>query len=123
MQYYDRRNVSLAKRLRKDMTPWERKLWYQFLRTYPVRFQRQKPIDSYIVDFYCASARLAIELNGSGHYEPDAMIKDEERTARLNLHHIKVLRFCNNDIMENFPGICDVIHAEVQQILGTTIKL
>ncbi len=123
MQYYDRRNVPLARELRKNMTPWERKLWYQFLRAYPVRFQRQKPIDRYIVDFYCASARLAVELDGGGHYEPETMIRDEARTACLNQHHIKVLRFCNADVMSNFSGVCDVIHAEVQQTLGKTYAM
>ena len=64
---YNKNNIHLAKNLRKNMTPWERKLWYQFLRSYPLRFQRQKAIDEYIVDFYCAKARIVIELDGGGH--------------------------------------------------------
>ena len=69
MKEYNRENIPLAKALRKNMTPWERKLWYQFLRSYPVRFQRQKAIGNYIADFYCAKAGLVIELDGSQHYE------------------------------------------------------
>ena len=63
---YDKRNIPRAKELRKNMTPWERKLWYEYLRQYPVRFQRQKAIGEYIADFYCAKARLVIELDGGG---------------------------------------------------------
>ena len=66
MKEYNKSNIPLAKALRKNMTPWERKLWYDFLRNYPVRFQRQKAIDNYIADFYCAKARLIIELDGGG---------------------------------------------------------
>jgi len=57
---YNKSNISLAKELRKNMTPWERKLWYEFLRSYPVRFQRQKAIGNYIADFYCAKDRLVL---------------------------------------------------------------
>ena len=68
MKDYNKENIPLAKTLRKNMTPRERKLWYDFLRYYPVRFQRQKAIGNYITDFYCAKARLVIELDGGGHY-------------------------------------------------------
>ena len=64
MKPYNKSNIPLAKNLRKNMTPWERKLWYEFLRDYPIRFQRQKSIGKYIVDFYCAKAKLIIELDG-----------------------------------------------------------
>ena len=68
MKEYNKVNIPLAKTLRKNMTPWERKLWYEFLRSYPIRFQRQKAIGNYIVDFYCAKVGLVIELDGGGHY-------------------------------------------------------
>ena len=64
------------------MTPWERKLWFDFLRNYPVRFQRQKAIDNYIADFYCAKARLVIELDGGGHYSEEQAEKDASRTSQ-----------------------------------------
>jgi len=62
MKVYNKENIPLAKVLRKNMTPWERKLWYNFLRNYPVRFQRQKAIGNYIADFYCAKARRFLNL-------------------------------------------------------------
>ena len=80
MLYYDKKNVPLARTLRKNMTPWENKLWYQYLRAYAPRFQRQKPIGSYIADFYCAKARLVVELDGSGHYTLEQQQADTRRT-------------------------------------------
>ena len=71
MKDYNKENIPLAKALRKNMTPWERKLWHDFLRNYPIRFQRQKAIGNYIADFYCAKARLVVELGGGGHYTPE----------------------------------------------------
>ncbi len=100
------------------MTPWERKLWYRFLRTYPVRFQRQKCIDNYIVDFYCFRAKLVIELDGSGHFFPEKEEKDRQRTKVLESYGLKVLRFCNTDIDKNFYGVCTVIDSEVKRFVG-----
>ena len=78
--FYDHKNVNLARNLRKEMTPWERKLWYCFLKDYPVRFLRQKTIEKYIVDFYCAKACLVVELDGGGHYTAQSQQEDAERT-------------------------------------------
>ena len=113
-------NIKLAKALRKNMTPWERKLWYDFLRTYPVRFQRQKAIGNYIADFYCAKAQLVIELDGGGHYEPEAQCRDDARTKELEKYGLKVLRLCNLDIDRNFEGVCAFIDMEVQKRLTGT---
>lgn len=112
--HYDHNNVQRAREMRKNMTPWEAKLWYQFLRHYPVRFQRQKPIDHYIVDFYCAKAKLIVELDGSGHYDPLSERKDKSRTEELEKYGLKVIRFCNLDIDKNFYGVCTVIDNEVK---------
>ena len=109
MKNYNKRNIPLAKTLRKNMTPWERKLWYEFLRNYPIRFQRQKAIGNYIVDFYCAKARLVIELDGSGHYFESQMQKDTIRTLELEKMNLKVLRICNLEIDKNFHGVCEYI--------------
>ena len=109
-------NQPFAKSMRKNMTPWERKLWYCFLRDYPIRFQRQKCIDNYIVDFYCFQAKLVIELDGGGHYYPEQIKKDEERTRILESYGLTVLRFCNIDIDKNFYGVCTVIDNEVKNI-------
>ena len=91
------------------MTKEERHLWYDFLRDYPVRFLRQKVIDNYIVDFYCHQARLIIELDGSQHYEEDAFRKDAIRTQRLEARGLTVLRIPNNEVNQNFRGVCEYI--------------
>lgn len=101
--------TSLAQKLRRTMTKEERKLWYNFLRTYPVQFRRQLVIGGYIVDFYCEKSKLAIELDGSQHYEPEAMEADQRRTAYLASQGISVMRFTNLDMKENFPGVCQAI--------------
>ena len=117
MKAYNKENIPLAKTLRKNMTPWERKLWYDFLRNYPVRFQRQKAIGNYIADFYCAKARLIIELDGGGHYTTEQKIKDEQRTNDLNTMNLTVARICNLDIDRNFHGVCAYIDRLVQNSL------
>ena len=86
MKDYNKENIPLAKTLRKNMTRWERKLWYDFLRYYHVRFQRQKAIGNYIADFYCAKARLVIELDGGRHYTAELARKDEMRTKGLRVY-------------------------------------
>ena len=106
-------NKPLAKALRKEMTPWERKLWYCFLKDYPVRFQRQKCIDNFIVDFYCFQGKIIIELDGGGHYEPNKVKADDKRTRILENYGLKVIRFCNTDIDKNFYGVCTMIDQEV----------
>ena len=112
---HNKQNESLARNLRKDMTPWERKLWHCFLKTYPVRFQRQKCIDNFIADFYCFQAKLVIELDGGGHYEPEQQKNDAIRTSIIERYGLKVLRFCNLDIDKNFYGVCTAIDNEVKQ--------
>ena len=117
MKQYNKSNIPLAKNLRKNMTPWERKLWYEFLREYPIRFQRQKAIGNYIVDFYCAKAKLVIELDGGGHYTEKKMEEDEIRTKYLENMDLNVLRICNLDIDKNFFNICDYIDECVRKSL------
>ena len=116
MKEYKKENIPLAKTLRKNMTPWERKLWYDFLRNYPVRFQRQKAIGNYIADFYCAKARLVIELDGGGHYTKEQVVKDANRTKELEFMNLTVLRICNVDINCNFRGVCEYIDLTVKNL-------
>ena len=123
MKEYNKKNIPLAKELRKNMTPWERKLWYEFLRSYPVRFQRQKAIGNYIVDFYCAKAQLVVELDGSGHYQNNQQVADAERTTILEKMGLKVIRICNLDINRNFRGVCEFLDREVQQALPQSASL
>ena len=106
---YQNRLKKLASELRKNMTPWEKKLWYEFLREQSPRFLRQKPLGSYIVDFYCPTLRLAIEVDGGQHYEPEGMERDAIRTAELGSMGITVLRCSNADIKENLSGVCSSI--------------
>ena len=109
LKEYNKDNIQLARALRKNMTPWERKLWYEFLRFYPVRFQRQKAIGNYIADFYCAKARLVVELDGGGHYDIEQHQKDNERTQTLQSMNLQVLRICNLDVDRHFAGVCEMI--------------
>ena len=110
--------VPFAKELRKNMTKEERHLWYDFLRGYPVRFTRQKVLGKYIADFYCAQAKLVIELDGSQHYDESELLKDAERTAFLEGYDIKVLRIPNNELNKNFRAVCEYIDREVKQPLS-----
>ena len=115
---HNKQLVPLAKQLRKEMTKEERHLWYDFLRTYPVRFSRQKVLGKYIADFYSAEARLVIELDGSQHYENDNMEKDAERTDYLKGYGLKVIRIPNNEVSRNFRGVCEYIDTAVRQSLS-----
>lgn len=110
--------VPLGRELRKNMTGEERHLWYDFLKSYPVRFLRQKVLGRYIVDFYCAQAKLVIELDGSQHYEENALEKDEARTAFLKGYGLMVIRIPNNEINKNFQGVCDFIDDAVRRSLS-----
>ena len=119
MQYAHNPKLSPnAKELRKNMTKEERHLWYDFLRGYPVRFLRQKVFGNYIVDFYCAKAKLVIELDGSQHYEPSGIEHDSLRSLYLESLGLKVLRIPNNEISRNFRGVCEYIDMEVKKSLS-----
>ena len=106
-----------ARTLRKNMTKEERHLWYDFLKRYPVRFLRQKVIDNYIVDFYCHSARLIIELDGSQHYEEKGLLKDKIRTEIIEQRNLTVIRIPNNEVNRNFEGVCQYIDNTVKESL------
>ena len=106
---YNERLIPLAKELRKNMTQQERDLWYKYLRSHPLKFTRQKVLGKYIADFYCASAKLVIELDGSQHYEDKGLEADRERTEFLKSYGIRVLRIPNNAVTKNLRGVCDYI--------------
>lgn len=110
--------VSTARMLRKNMTKEEKHLWYDFLRTYPIRFLRQKVLGKYIVDFYCAEAKLVVELDGSGHYTESGKQYDKERTVFLEEYGLTVIRISNLEIHNNFRGVCDYIHHTVEQSIS-----
>ncbi len=110
--------VATAKMLRKNMTKEEIHLWYDFLRKNEHRFIRQKIIGKYIVDFYCAEAKLVIELDGTQHYEEKGLKNDEERTKFLENYELKVVRIPNTEINKNFDGVCEYIDKIVKQSLS-----
>jgi very-short-patch-repair endonuclease len=114
---YDSKLIKTAKTLRKNMTKEEKHLWYDFLSKYPIRFQRQKVIGKYIVDFYCAVAKLVIELDGSQHYKEEEITYDEARTKYLELYDLVVVRIPNVEINNNFEGVCRYINSVVKTSL------
>ena len=114
---YNKNNITLAKNLRKNATPQEKRLWYDFLSKYEIRFQRQKAIDNFIADFYCHQAKLVIEIDGSQHFTEEGKEKDEFRTEILEGYDLQVIRFTNNQIDSNFRGVCEYIDMVVKALL------
>ena len=113
-------NLKEASRiLRKEMTPQEKRLWYNFLKAYPLRFNRQRPIYKFVVDFYCSKAKLIVELDGSQHYTECGIEYDEERTRILEKYGLEVIRFSNYDIDNNFEGVC----MEIDRIVSEKINV
>ena len=109
--------------LRNEPTPQERRLWYDFLRTASPRWNRQYIIGSYIVDFYCRKARLVIELDGSQHYDKNGLVEyDQIRTEYLEALGLKVIRFTNKEIEDQFSAVCRKIQADVQKRLNHNDK-
>ena len=102
-----------AKNLRKNMTKEERHLWYDFLKSLPYTFHRQKVFGNYIVDFYCAAASLVIEVDGSQHYEDKGKKSDLKRDSYLQHLGLKVVRYSNYDINRNFDGVCSDILKQI----------
>ena len=100
-----------AQTLRRDPTPAEKKLWYEFLRDLPQKFTRQKPLGQYVADFYCSRQRLVIELDGDSHYTDGAQRYDGARTVALEMRGVRVIRFTNTEVVENFDAVCDAITA------------
>ena len=118
----DNKQLENARRLRREMTPHERKLWYLFLRKYPVKIYKQRIIGGFIVDFYCASAKLVIELDGSQHYELQGLAYDAERSQFLTALGLKVLRFTNREIDKEFDGVCAQIDRAIQDRLQSPLS-
>ena len=98
-----------AQSLRKNMTKEERRLWYEFLKELPITVNRQKTIGRYIVDFYCAAAKLVIELDGSQHYEAQGKMCDKIRDDYLKSQGFRILRYSNADINHRFKEVCEDI--------------
>lgn len=111
----NRKLTKISQMLRKNSTKEESLLWSHFLSRYPLRFRRQYVIGNYNADFYCHQAKLAVELDGSQHYTPEEIKKDEARTAYLEQQGVKVIRFSNLDVMRRFRSVCEAIDMEVTE--------
>ena len=114
---YNRKNIRIAKNLRNHSTEQENHLWYDFLSKYKIRFQRQKAIDNFIVDFYCHKAKLVIEIDGSQHNTEEGRQKDGFRAEILKSYDLKIIRFTNQQIDTNFIGVCKCIDNAVKEAL------
>lgn len=110
--------TSYAQKLRREATKEERHLWYDFLKTYDLRFQRQRTIGPYIVDFYCSKAKLVIELDGSQHYEDGALAYDARRTEYMQGQGLRVLRFTNTEVLGQFDAVCTAIDHAVKEAIS-----
>ena len=109
MKYNSKSLINNSRVLRKEMTRHERHLWFDFLHEHKLKWRRQYIISGYIVDFYSPQARLAIELDGSQHYEPANMMYDEKRTQRIEEYDIEIIRFSNLEIDRYFDSVCQTI--------------
>ena len=107
--------IKRSQELRKHATAEENILWYQYLRDYPLQWNRQKIIGNYIVDFYCKRADLVIEIDGAQHYEEENMEYDQRRTEYLKTLNIEVLRFTNADIKKRLRYVCDAVDMAVKK--------
>ncbi len=116
-EQYNAKLTPYAAKLRKEMTKEERHLWYDCLKLLPVTVHRQKVLDNYIVDFYIASAKIVIELDGSQHYEDGHKKKDEQRDAHLRSIGCQVLRYSNADINLRFNSVCEDIYNRLKEII------
>ena len=103
-----------ARELRHNMTQQEQKLWYRFLRKYPVKIYKQRIVESFVVDFYCSKALLVIEVDGSQHYTEQGEAYDLERSAVLERYGLLVLRFSNLEVEQEFDGVCTLIDKTIQ---------
>ncbi len=115
---HNKKLVPVAKALRKNMTKEEKHLWYDFLRTYPIRFLRQKVIGRYIADFYSAESKLVIELDGAGHKTEESIIYHKERTMFLEEYGLTVIRIPNDRINKDFSAACRYIDSAVKESLN-----
>ena len=119
----DNTKLEVARKLRQEMTPHERKLWYLFLRKYPVKIYKQRIIDKFVVDFYCASAKLVIEIDGSQHYEDQGLAYDAERTAILESYDLKVIRYSNREIDREFAAVCEQIDCIIKERQALCVRV
>ena len=122
MEGYDKNLTPRAQELRRNATRQENRLWYDFLRRYPVHFYRQRVIGEYIVDFYCPAAKLVIEVDGNYHLEPAQVEYDAERTEYLNARGLLVLRFRNDEVERHLGPVCQGIKETVSRRIRELVE-
>ena len=115
--HYKHENVELARNLRRNMTLQEKRLWYGWLRNLPFRFQRQKPIGDYIVDFFCHKAKLVVEIDGWRHFTTEGLEQDAKRTEFLETLGLRVLRFKGYEVDNCIEGVA----AEIETVAKARI--
>ncbi|BAY32733.1 hypothetical protein NIES2107_46230 [Nostoc carneum NIES-2107] len=106
---YNPKLIDRAKELRKNMTTAERKLWYEYFKNFKFRVLRQRPINNFIVDFYCPTLQLVIEIDGDSHFTDEAQDYDIERTRVLEGYGLKIIRFTNSQVLNQFDSVCEQI--------------
>lgn len=111
--------IPRARALRKNMTPAEKKLWFEYFRSLNIRVLRQRPIDNFIVDFYCASAKLVIEVDGDSHPLEGALVYDIQRTQVLAGYGLELIRFNNRDVLASFEGVCE----RIEELIAARISI
>jgi very-short-patch-repair endonuclease len=112
--------LKAARALRSTMTDAEQLLWYCLRRKQlgGFRFRRQHPFEMFVLDFYCCETKLAIELDGGQHNEPEGIARDTVRTEFLAEHGIQVIRFWNNDVFTNLEGVLQQIYGVLEERAG-----
>ena len=110
-------NKGRSRELRREMTPQERRLWYCFLKNYPIKIYRQRSIDRFVVDFYCSRAHIVIEIDGGQHVMPEGKRYDEMRDQILQGYGLEVIRIYNTDIDRNFEGVCEWLDRKLKSRL------
>ena len=120
---YNHKLKERSRELRKNMTEQEKRLWYCFLKEYPIKIYRQRVIGSYIADFYCSKAKIVIEIDGSQHYTDEGLNYDENRTNVINDFGVEVIRFSNYDVNTNFEGVCMEIDKAISSKMGIDLQM
>ena len=117
MRDHNQKVKQYAKEMRQHMTPEERRLWYDFLSKSAYHFRRQQTVGNYIVDFYAARLKLAVEVDGRQHFDKKAYDYDVKRTGCLLERGIRIIRFTNQQIRRDFAGVCEVVDLAIADII------
>lgn len=123
IQIYNRRTEKDLRRKLRLKVPIAEKLLWARIRNHQLvglKFRRQYSVERYVVDFYCAELKLAIELDGDSHGTPDAIANDPIRQATVESYGIQFLRFPNVELYENLDGVLEMICEKAKEIKATT---